>query len=243
VNGFIDHLYTRLGTTSNYGATADLHTLQITTANTKSFQPSATVTWQRLLTMEILQFPALRSSCHSCPCRILVNWQLDWLGPRLAAISHQHPSLPFAGWLSSDNWTGQSKSDSYVMTDGQSASLSWNKAPIWGLHPDFYNCQTLARLLMWSVLSDERTVLSLTFTADPRQCRHFRVRVPRYSWPYFTVSDSRLPQTWRSRSPYLYPPGTGWPGFTPRHWVPFSSPPTTRRATVEVFDPATTRDD
>jgi hypothetical protein len=30
------------------------------------------------------------------------------------------------------------------------------------------------------------------------------------------------------------------PGYTPRHWVPFSSPPTTRRATVEVFDPAST---
>jgi hypothetical protein len=27
----------------------------------------------------------------------------------------------------------------------------------------------------------------------------------------------------------------------PRYWVPFSSPPTTRRATVEVFDPASTR--
>jgi hypothetical protein len=27
----------------------------------------------------------------------------------------------------------------------------------------------------------------------------------------------------------------------PRHWVSFSSPPTTRRATVEVFDSASTR--
>jgi hypothetical protein len=44
--------------------------------------------------------------------------------------------------------------------------------------------------------------------------------------------------TWRARSPYLYPPGTGWPSYTPRHWVPFSSPPTSRRATVEVFEPA-----
>jgi hypothetical protein len=42
------------------------------------------------------------------------------------------------------------------------------------------------------------------------------------------------PKTWRARSPYLYPPGTGWPSYTPRHWVPFSSPPTTRRATAEV---------
>jgi hypothetical protein len=45
------------------------------------------------------------------------------------------------------------------------------------------------------------------------------------------------PKTWRARSPYLYPPGTGRPGYTPRHWVPFSSPPTTRRAIAEVFDP------
>jgi hypothetical protein len=34
--GFIDHLYTRLGTTCNYSATANLHTLQNTVANTKS---------------------------------------------------------------------------------------------------------------------------------------------------------------------------------------------------------------
>jgi hypothetical protein len=27
------------------------------------------------------------------------------------------------------------------------------------------------------------------------------------------------PPTWRTRSLYLYPPGTGWPGYTPRHWV------------------------
>jgi hypothetical protein len=49
------------------------------------------------------------------------------------------------------------------------------------------------------------------------------------------------PQTWRTTSPYLYPPGTWWPSYTPRHWVPFSSPPMTRRAMVEVFDPASTR--
>jgi hypothetical protein len=34
-------------------------------------------------------------------------------------------------------WT-ESESESYVTTDGQSASLSWNKAPIWGLRQDFY---------------------------------------------------------------------------------------------------------
>jgi hypothetical protein len=62
--GFID----QLGTTSNYSATADLHTLQITAANTKS---SPAVSWEQLLTVEVLQLPALRFSCLSCPCRTL----------------------------------------------------------------------------------------------------------------------------------------------------------------------------
>jgi hypothetical protein len=50
------------------------------------------------------------------------------------------------------------QSQSYVTTDGQSASLSWNKAPIWGLRPDLYYCLTVAGLLTWGALSDERKV-------------------------------------------------------------------------------------
>jgi hypothetical protein len=40
-----------------------------------------------------------------------------------------------------------SESESYITTDGQSASLSWNKAPIWGLRPDFYCRLTVAGFL------------------------------------------------------------------------------------------------
>jgi hypothetical protein len=109
----------------------------------------------------------------------------------------------------------QIQSQSHVTTDGQSASLSSNKAPIWDLRPDFYYCQTVAGLLIWGALSDERTGLSFTIAPGPCQCWHFRVRLPWDSWPKFTVSASRLP---------------------------FSSPPTTRRVTVEVFDPAFTRE-
>jgi hypothetical protein len=36
-----------------------------------------------------------------------------------------------------------SEYESYVTTDGQSASLFWNKGPIWGLRLDFYYCQTV----------------------------------------------------------------------------------------------------
>jgi hypothetical protein len=42
----------------------------------------------------------------------------------------------------------------------QSACLSWNKSPIWSLRPNFYSCWTVAGLLMWGALSDERTDLS-----------------------------------------------------------------------------------
>jgi hypothetical protein len=60
--------------------------------------------------------------------------------------------------------------------------------------------------------------------------------VPRDTIPYFIVPILETPPTWRARSPYLYPPD-----LPPGHWVPFLSPLTTRRATVEVFYPASTR--
>jgi hypothetical protein len=61
---------------------------------------------------------------------------------------------------------------------GQSASLSWNKAPIWGLRPDIYYCQIVAALLMWGSLSDERMGMPFTIAAGPRQRSHSGVRVP-----------------------------------------------------------------
>jgi hypothetical protein len=57
-------------------------------------------------------------------------------------------------------------SESYVTTDGQSASLSWNKEPFWGVRPDFYSCLTVAGLLIWDVLSDERMGLSVSRILD-----------------------------------------------------------------------------
>jgi hypothetical protein len=42
-------------------------------------------------------------------------------------------------------------------------------------------------------LFDERTGLSFTIAAGPRQGSHFRVRVPLDSRSHFTLSDSRFP--------------------------------------------------
>jgi hypothetical protein len=68
------------------------------------------------------------------------------------------------------------------------------------------------------ILSDVRMGLSFATTAGPRQSSHSWVQVPRDSWPYFTVSDSKLPKL-GGPGPRIYipqkqggpvlPPGTG----------------------------------
>jgi hypothetical protein len=82
-------------------------------------------------------------------------------------------------------------------------------------------------------------VLSFTIAAGLRHRSHFQVRVPRDSWPHFTVSDSRLPQP-GGPGPRIYipqeqgdpviPPGTAF--FIPRllrlvglRWSYSTSPP------------------
>jgi hypothetical protein len=72
---------------------------------------------------------------------------------------------------------------------------------------------TVTFLFPWGALSDERMGLSFVCAAGPCQRSLYRVLVPWDLRPHVTVSDLRLP---------------------------FSSPPTTRRVTVEVFDPAST---
>jgi hypothetical protein len=82
------------------------------------------------------------------------------------------------------------------------------KHPFGAYDQIFITCVTVMVLFLWGVLSDERSGLSFVCAAGPCQRSLSRVRVPWDMRPYFTVSDLRLP---------------------------FSSPPTTRRVTVEVF--------
>jgi hypothetical protein len=106
-----------------------------------------------------------------------------------------------------------SQSQSHIATDSQSISKSWCRATS-GSHDQIFI--TLCKLwyFFWGPLSDERIGLSFIYAAGPHKCSLSRVRVPWDSWPYFTVSDLRLL---------------------------FSSPPTTRRVTVEVFESTYTR--
>jgi hypothetical protein len=88
------------------------------------------------------------------------------------------------------------------------------KHPFWAYDQIFIACVTVTVWFLWGALYDERSGLSFICASGPCQRSLSRVQVPWDSRPYFTVSDLRLP---------------------------FSSPPTTRRVTVEVFDPASTR--
>jgi hypothetical protein len=128
-----------------------------------------------------------------------------------------------------------SKSKSKLCYDqrsvGQSVLVSSSHL---GLTTRFLLLSAVAGLLMWGALSDVRTGLSFTIAAGPRQRSHSWVRVPRDSWPYFTLSDSRVHQ----------PGGPGPRIYIPQDqgdWVPFSSPLTTRRATPTLCGPCADR--
>jgi hypothetical protein len=152
----IDHLYTQLGTTNNFGAIADLHTLQVTRARANSSQSAFT---SRFLVTDLSLSLMLRPTVSRPVC-----------------LGIKHPTGAY--------------------------------------DQIFITYVTVTVLFLWGALSDDRSGLSFVCPAGPCQRSLSRVRVPWDLKPYFTVSDSRLP---------------------------FSSPPTTRRVTVEVFDPASTR--
>jgi hypothetical protein len=86
-----------------------------------------------------------------------------------------------------------------LLTQVKAEGMLWSTAclpvclGVWGPRTDFYYCQTVAGLLMWGTLSDERMGL-FTISAGPHQCSHSRVLLPRDSGLYFIVWDSRLPQ-------------------------------------------------
>jgi hypothetical protein len=118
---------------------------------------------------------------------------------------------------------------SYFTTDGQSVSVSGFE-PTLGLVTRYCflsegSCRKFAVLFLWGALSDERTSLQLAVQSPNGPSRAELVTML-----YCLIWDS---PNWRARFPCLYPPGRGWPSYTPGHRVPFTSHLTTRRATVD----------
>jgi hypothetical protein len=138
------------------------------------------------------------------------------------------------------NKLNQSPSHSYFTTSGlPPISASWRK-PLETHDLYFFQTNTcchspyVTSFLMRGWVYRVKLLLALASAVI------LRSEFPR---THVHILQSRFETTprWRTRARYLYPSETGCSNYTPRHWGSFSSPPTTRRITVELFDSASTR--
>jgi hypothetical protein len=72
-----------------------------------------------------------------------------------------------------------------------------------------------------SSLTKNGSVVHNFFWASPAQS--FSGQNPAVLMTAFYSLKFETPPTWRTRSPYLYPPPpeTEWPSYTPKNWCPF----------------------
>jgi hypothetical protein len=82
-----------------------------------------------------------------------------------------------------------SRSRSYFMTDSQSVSISWYRAPLWDLRPDIISCWNVA---VWNLRSCIYWAPSVTrWRVCNLQCNHSIVWVAKNPKPYFAVSPTQ----------------------------------------------------
>jgi hypothetical protein len=124
--GFIGTSVTISLNYNHYSTTADLHTFQFTFAHALGFS---------IFTSPLLATDLNTETSTSDHCEVFLPFlvQSPWnIGTQLKLFS------------------AESESESYITTNSQSASLSWNKAPIWGLRPYIYLSLTITALFLWA---------------------------------------------------------------------------------------------
>jgi hypothetical protein len=100
---------------------------------------SLSLTWGRVCSFTIAAGRRQRS--HSRVRVLLDSWPYVYFTVSDSRLAFSPPSTTRRVMV--EVFDPASVFESYVTTDGQSASLSWNKAPIWGLRPDFITVRQL----------------------------------------------------------------------------------------------------
>jgi hypothetical protein len=130
--------------------------------------------------------------------------------------TRKHESSTYQSWLHTNTLPESESLYDWRFTANQLvlAPTPWDTRPV-----IFFSTEHLRSKSLCNILSDQRMGLSFTIVAGPLHHSHSQVRVPLDSWPYFTVSDSRLPQPGEP-GPRIYipqeqggpviPPGTGF---------------------------------
>jgi hypothetical protein len=125
------------------------------------------------------------SRAHNC------QWTMTFTTFRLTVVQEHFQATTGIYYLKGSYLVYVSQSQSYFTTDGLPPITSWRQAPRDPRPIFLFSSWTLELIVLCNILSHERMGLSFKITAGPCQCSHSQVRVPRESWPHFTVSGSR----------------------------------------------------
>jgi hypothetical protein len=107
--------------------------------------------------------PIISSSCYN-------NSLVIWTVVCLASAKFKPLIFPVSRFALSNVANichSQQKVNVMLRPTVQSASLSWNKAPIWGLQPDLYYCQTVAGLFKVKVTLRLTVSQSVSLSVEP----------------------------------------------------------------------------
>jgi hypothetical protein len=130
-----------------------------------------------------------------------MTWYYIYTGPLSVQAQYSRSCSIFRSFCYNDRlvtWTvfalsqsqSQSQSQSYITTDGSVGQSVLVSSTHLGLTTRFlFLSGSCGFIDVGSSLSDERTGLPFTIAAGPRQRSHTWVRVPRDSWPYFTINS------------------------------------------------------
>jgi hypothetical protein len=128
------------------------------------------------------------SSLHASRQRISAMEIIPLPLPAVFKTPQVNPQLHCTHWLN------RVKSQSYFTTGGlPPISSSWRQAPSYSRPVILFYNWTLAVIALTQHPLWREDGSIFTIVAGPRQRCHSQVRVPRYTWPHSSVSDSRLP--------------------------------------------------